>query len=111
MMIYIPNVDPVNDYMYTKLVKFCPFNLKILSKNQIMTSIKVRNSIANLQKMTLYITDVDLVNDNVGTKVGLILSIRCQDIEQKQIMASIKGRNCFANLKNDASQYQCRSCQ
>ena len=63
------------------LVLFCPFVLKILSKNQILTSIKGRNSVANLRKTTIYYTNVDLVNDDVYTKFGLILSIRSQDIE------------------------------
>ena len=63
------------------LVKFCPFILKIWSKNQILESIKGRNSVANLQNITIYNTNVDLVNDDVYTKFGLILSIRSQDIE------------------------------
>ena len=41
--IYITNVDLANDNVYTK------FGLKIWSKNQILTSIKGRNSVANLQ--------------------------------------------------------------
>ena len=65
------------------LVKFCPFILKILNKNRILTSIKGRNSVTNLRKMTIYNTNVDLVNDNVYTKFGSILSIHSQDIEQK----------------------------
>ena len=66
------------------LVLFCQFVLKILSKNRILTSIKGRNSVANLQKKTkIYNTNRDLVNDNVFTKFGLILSNRSQDIEQK----------------------------
>ena len=65
------------------LVKFCPFILKIWSKNLILESIKGRNSVANLQKTTIYFTNVDLVNDDVYTNFGLILSIRSQDIEQK----------------------------
>ena len=64
------------------LVSFCQFDLKILSKNQILTSIKGRNSAANLRK-TIYNTKVDLVDDNVFTKFGLNRSIRFQDIEQK----------------------------
>ena len=44
--------------------------LKILSGNEILTSIKGCNSVANLQKMTIYNTNVDLVNDNVYTKFG-----------------------------------------
>ena len=54
---------------------FCQFVLKILSKNQILTSIKVRNSVANLRKTKIYNINVDLVNDNVFTKFGLILSV------------------------------------
>ena len=65
------------------LVLFCQFVLKILCKNQILTSIKGRNSVANLQKAKIYNINVDLVNDNVFTKFGLILSIRSEDIEQK----------------------------
>ena len=65
------------------LVSFCQFVLKILSKNQILTSIKGRNSVANLRKTTIYNIKVDLVNDNVYTKFGLNQSIRVQDIEQK----------------------------
>ena len=62
------------------LVLFC---LLVFKKNQILTSIKGRNSIANLRKTNIYNTNVDLVNDNVYTKFGLNLSIRSQDIEQK----------------------------
>ena len=65
------------------LVLFCQFVLNILSENQILTSIKGRNSVANLRKTKIYNINVDLVNDNVFTKFGLILSIRAQDIEQK----------------------------
>ena len=62
------------------LVLFCQLLLK---KNQFLTSIKGRNSVANLRKTKIYNTNVDLVNDNVYTKFGLNLSIRSQDIEQK----------------------------
>ena len=63
------------------LVSFCQFGLKILSKNQILISIKGRNSVANLQKTMIYNTDVDLVND------------------KKRILTSIKGRYSVANLQ------------
>ena len=66
------------------LFLFCQFVLKILSKKQILTSIKGRNSVANLRKTKIYNINVDLVDDNVFTKFGLILSIRSQDIEIKQ---------------------------
>ena len=80
------------------LVLFCQFVLKILSKNQnltsikglkilsnnqILISIKGRNSVANLRKTKIYNTNLDLVTDNVYTKFSLNLSIRSQDIEQK----------------------------
>ena len=65
------------------LVSFCKFVLKIVSKNQILISIKGSNSVANLRKTMIYNTNVDLVNDNVYTKIGLNRSIRFQDIEQK----------------------------
>ena len=65
------------------LVSFCQFVLKILSKNQILTSIKGRNSVVNLRKTMIYNTNVDLVNDNVFTKFGLNRSIRFRDNEPK----------------------------
>ena len=80
------------------LVSICLFVLKILSKNQILTSMKDRNSVANLRKTMIYITNVDLVNDYVYTKFGLNRSICFQDIEQKSILTLIKGRNSIANL-------------
>ena len=63
------------------LVKFCPFILKMWSKNLILESIKGHNSVANFRKTTIYNTNVDLVNDDVYTKFGLILPIHSQDIE------------------------------
>ena len=72
MMMCIQNLD-----------LFCQFVLKILSKKQFLTSIKGRNSFANLRKTMIYNTNIDLVNDNVYTKFGLNRSIRFQDIEQK----------------------------
>ena len=65
------------------LVSFRQFVLKILSKNQILISIKGRNSVANLRKTMIYNDNIDLVDDDVYTKFGLNRSIRFQDIEQK----------------------------
>ena len=64
------------------LVQFCPFIHKIWRKNQIVTSIEGRKSVANLRKITLYNQNIDLVNDIVCTKFGFNLSIRSQDMEQ-----------------------------
>ena len=64
------------------LVSFCQFVLKILSKNLILTSIKGRNSVANLPKFELIL---------IGLFVFKILS-------KNLILTSIKGRNSVANL-------------
>ena len=71
--------------MMMSIQNFVLFCQLVLKKKQILTSIKGRNSVANLQKKhtKIYNTNVDLVNDNVYTKFGLNLSIRSQDIEQK----------------------------
>ena len=66
------------------LVKFCSLVLKILSGNEILTSIKGRNSVANLRNLTLYYPNLDTINVNVYTKFGQILSIGSQDIELKR---------------------------
>ena len=65
------------------LVSICLFFLKLLSKNQFLTSIKGRYSVANLRKTMINDTNIHLVNDNVFTKFGLNRSIRFEDIEQK----------------------------
>ena len=64
------------------LVRFCQFVLKILSGNEILTSIKGCNSVKILQKMTGNNPKLDLVNVDVHTKFGQ--SIRSQDIERKR---------------------------
>ena len=66
------------------LVGFCQCVLKILSGNEILTSIKGRNSIKILQKMTGNNPKLDLVNVDVHTEFGRILSMRSQDIERKR---------------------------
>ena len=66
------------------LVGFCQFVFKILSGNEILTSIKGRNSVKILQKMKGNNPKIDLVNVDVHTKFGRILSTRSQDIERKR---------------------------
>ena len=66
------------------LIKCCPSVLKILSRNDILTSIKGRNSVTNLRKMTVNNPKLYLVNINVYTKFDQILSICSQDIERKR---------------------------
>ena len=65
------------------MVKFCPLVLKVLSGNEILTSIKGCNSVTNLRNFMLYNPNLDIINVNVYTKSGIILSIGSQDIEQK----------------------------
>ena len=66
------------------LVRFCQFVLKILSGNEILTSIKGRNSIKIFGKMTGNNPKLDLVNVVVHIKFGQFLSIPSQDIERKR---------------------------
>ena len=80
-----PKLDLVNvDAHKKRLVRFCPFILKILSGNEILTSIKGRNSLKIYRKITGNNPMLDIVNVDVHTKFGLILSIRSQDIERKR---------------------------
>ena len=63
-----------------------------------LTSIKSRNSVANLRKTIIYITNVDLVNDYVYTKFGLKRSIYLKILSKNLILTLIKGRNSIAIL-------------
>ena len=73
MMMCIQNLDG-----------FCQFVLKILSGNEILKSIKGRNSFKILRKITGNNPKLDLVNVDVHTKFSRILSICSQDIERKR---------------------------
>ena len=66
------------------LVRFCQFVNKILSGNEILMSIKGRNSVKILRKMTGNSSKQDHVNVDVHTKFGQILSIHSPDIERNQ---------------------------
>ena len=66
------------------LVQFCLLVLKILSGNEILTSIMGRNSVVNMQNLTLYNHNLDIINANVYIKFSSILSIDSQDIERKR---------------------------
>ena len=66
------------------LDRFCESVLKILSGNEILTSVKGRNPVKILQKMTGNNPKLDLVNVDVHTKFVRILSSRSQDIERKR---------------------------
>ena len=49
------------------LVKFCPLVLKILMGNEILTSTKGYNSVANMQNIVFYNPNLDVFNVNVYT--------------------------------------------
>ena len=70
MMLYNPNIDLVNDNVYTKFGKILSIHSQDIEQNQILTSIKGRNSVVYLRKMTHYNPNVYPVNDNVYTKFG-----------------------------------------
>ena len=80
-----PKLDLVNDDGHTKFGRILSIRShKILSGNEILMSIKGRNSVKILRKMTGNNPKLDLVNVDVHTKFGRILSIRSQDIERKR---------------------------
>ena len=68
------------------MVRFCQFVLKILSGNDILTSIKGSNSVKILRKMAGNNPKLDLVNVDVYAKFSEILSSHSQDIERKRIV-------------------------
>ena len=73
-----------------------------LSGNEILTSIKGRNSIKILRKMTGNNHKLDLVNVDVHTNFGQILSIFSQDIEWKRNSDINQGTKLLQNFaKND----------
>ena len=76
-----PKLDLLNVDMHTK---FCRSVLKILSGNEILTSIKGHNSFKILRKMTGNNPKLDHVNVDVHIKFGQILSICSRDIERKR---------------------------
>ena len=81
------------------LVKFYQFVLKILSRNEFLISIKGRNSVLNLWKLTCNNPKLDLANINaLNLKYGQIPSIHSKNIKRKLNSdknhgSSIKGHN------------------
>ena len=55
------------------LAKFYPLVLKILSGNEILTSIKGHNSVANLRNLPLYNPNLDIINGNVCFFVFIVV--------------------------------------
>ena len=78
------------------LVKFYPFLLKVLSENKILTSIKGRNSVANLRKMILNNFKLNLINVHVYTKFDLVklCPLVLKILSKNEILTSTKG--CYS---------------
>ena len=74
------------------LVGFCQCVLKILSGNEILTSIKGRNSVKILRKMTGNNPKLDLVNDDMHTKFRFCQFV-LKILSGNEILTSIKGHN------------------
>ena len=82
------------------LVKFCPLVLKILSGKKNLTSIKGRNSVANLQNLTLDNPNLDIINVNVRQNLVKFCPLVLKILSGNEILTSIKGHNSVANLRN-----------
>ena len=98
-MIYILTLILSMMMCIQNLVLFCQFVLKILSKTQILTSIKGRNYVANLRKTKIYNTNLDLITDIVYTNLVSFCQFVLKILSKNQILTSIKGRNSLANLQ------------
>ena len=110
MTLYNPNLDLINHNVYTKFGLILSILYQDIKQNEILTSIKGRNSVANLRKIKLYNPSIDLLNDNVHTKFNLILSIGSQDIERKRNSVA---NNSVANVQKIfalQSQHRCYQC-
>ena len=107
---YNSKIDLVNVDVHTNLVRFCLFVLKLLSGNEILTTIKGRYSVKILRKITRYYPKLDSVNVDMHTKFGQILSIFSQGIERKPNPDVNQGPYFCQNLaKIDEQQSQARS--
>ena len=74
MTIYHPNVDLVNDNVYTIFGLILSIHSQDIEQE--LNSDVNSNSVLNLRKMTIFSPHIDIVNDNVHTKFGLNKSIR-----------------------------------
>ena len=81
------------------LFKFCPFILKIWSKNLILESIKGRNSVAKLRKQQFTLLTLILSMMMCIQNLVLFCQFVLNILSKNQILTSIKGRNSVANLR------------
>ena len=80
------------------LIKFCLLILKILSGNEIPTSKKRCNSVANLRKMNLYNPNLDIINVSVYTNLVKFCPLVLKIKSGNEILTSIKGHNSVSSL-------------
>ena len=81
------------------LVKFCPFILKIWSKNLILESIKGRNSVQICRKQQFTLLTLILSMMMCIQNLVLFCQFVLKILSKNQILTSIKGRNSVANLR------------
>ena len=79
-----PKLDLVNVDVHTKFGQVLSIRSQDIEQNEILMSIKGRNSVKVLRKMTGNNPKLGLVDVNVHTKFGQILSIHSQDIVRKR---------------------------
>ena len=77
------------------MISICLFVLTKLSNNQILTSIKGRNSVANLRKTMIYITLSMIMCIQILVLIGLFVF---KILSKNSILTLIKCRNSIANL-------------
>ena len=70
MTLYNPNLNLINTYVYTKIGLILFILCQDIEQNEILTTIKGHNLVANLRKIKLYNPNIDPINDNVHTKFG-----------------------------------------
>ena len=70
MTLYNHNLDLSSVNVYTKFGIILFILCQDIEQNEILTSIKGRNSVANLQKIVLYNPNLDVINVNVYTNFG-----------------------------------------
>ena len=81
---YNPKLDLVIVDAHKKIGQILSICSLGIERKQILTSIKVSNSVKSLLKMTGNNPKLDLVNVGMHTNFGQILSIRSQNIERKR---------------------------
>ena len=77
-------LDVFNINAYTQFGQILSIFLKILSCNEILTSIKGYNAVINKWKLTHNNPNLDFININAYGKFWQIPSICSQDTERKQ---------------------------